>query len=139
MAVGPSGDRPGLPRRWRPRRRRLALARETRPPFPDARVIRGVVAALALVLGAYCLLAAATVLSAQTPPGSPNPAELAARERYQWPGWIPVVFLALVALYAVVIAARRRGRARRRAGPPSTQDPPIAPPEPGRHRDSASR
>lgn len=138
MAVGPSGDRPGLPRRWRPRRRRLALARAPRPPFPDARVIRGVVAALALLLGAYCLLAAATVLYAQTPPGNPNPAELAARERYQWPGWIPVVFLALVALYAVVIAARRRGR-RRRAGDQSTQDPPIARPERGGRRDSASR
>ena len=102
-------------------------------------MIRGVVAALALVLGAYCLLAAATVLSAQTPSGNPNPAELAARERVQWPGWIPVVFLALVALYAIVIAARRRGRGRRRAGDQSTQDPPVVPPERGRHRDSTSR
>ena len=127
-----------LPRRWRPRRRSPAAARQARPPLPDARVIRGVVAALALLLGAYCLLAAATVLYAQTPPGNPNPAELAARERVQWPGWIPVVFLALVALYAVVIAARRRGR-RRRAGDQSTQDPPIAPPERGGRRDSASR
>ena len=95
---------------------------------------------LALLLGAYCLIAAATILYAQTDPGHPNPAELAARERYQWPGWIPVAFLALVVLYAVGFAARRRGRARRRLIVPSTQDPPpIGPPERGRHRDSASR
>lgn len=106
----------------------------------DVRVIRGIVAVLALLLGAYCLIAAATVLYAQTEPGRPNPAELAARERYQWPGWIPVAFLALVVLYAVVFAARRRGRARRRTSVPSTQDPPpITPPERSRHRDSSSR
>jgi hypothetical protein len=104
------------------------------------RVIRGIVAVLTLLFGAYCLIAAVTVLYAQTPPGHPNPAELAARERYQWPGWIPVAFLALVVLYAAGFAARRRGRAGRRPSVPSTQDPPpIVPPERGRHRDSASR
>ena len=65
---------------------------------------------LALLLGVYCLLAAATALYAA--PGQPDPAELAARERYQWPGWIPVVFLAIVVIYAVTVAARRRRRAR---------------------------
>jgi hypothetical protein len=107
----------------------------------DLRGIRALASVLALLLGAYCLIAA-TVLYAQTGSGPPNPAELAARERYQWPGWIPVVFLALVVLYAIVIAARRRGRAPSapRPSPPSTQDPPpIEPAAAQRDRDSASR
>jgi hypothetical protein len=74
----------------------------------DARIVRGIVGAIALLLGAYCLLVAATALYAA--PGQPDPAELAARERVQWPGWIPIVFLALVVLYAVTVAARRRRR-----------------------------
>jgi hypothetical protein len=106
------------------------------------RTIRAVVAFLALLLGTYCLLAAATDLSAQTDPGHPNPAELAAWERYRWPGWIPVVFLVLVVLYAGGVAARRRGRVRGgpAPGPPSTQDPPpISRPGRDRRRDAASR
>jgi predicted transporter len=104
------------------------------------RVIRAIVSVLALLLGAYCLIAA-TVLYAQTDSGHPNPAELAARERYQWPGWIPVVFLALVVLYAIIVAARRRGRTSGapRPSPPSTQDPPLIEPAARRDRDSASR
>jgi H+/Cl- antiporter ClcA len=97
----------------------------------DARVIRGIVGTIALLLGAYCLLAAATALYAA--PGQPDPAELAARERYQWPGWIPVVFLALVVAYAVTVVARRRRRARGEPRLPSTQDPPLA--SSGRRRD----
>jgi hypothetical protein len=90
-----------------------------------------VVAVLALILGAYCLMAAATALYAQPGPGGVDPQELAARERYRWPGLIPVIFLALVVGYAVVVAARRRRG--RRPGPPSTQDPPPL------RRDTASR
>jgi hypothetical protein len=105
--------------------------------FRDVRVIRSIAAAVALLLAAYCLFAAATALYAQPAPGNPDPAELAARERYRWPGWIPVVFLALVAGYAITVAARRRGR-RRRSGPPSTQDPPPTPAAPP-HRDTRSR
>jgi uncharacterized BrkB/YihY/UPF0761 family membrane protein len=86
--------------------------------------VRYVVAVVALVLGAYCLIAAATALYAQSVPGNPNPEELAARERYQWPGLIPVVFLALVACYAMAVAARRHGRRRKQTNPHSTQDPP---------------
>jgi hypothetical protein len=103
----------------------------------DVRLIRGIVGAVALLLGAYCLLAAATALDAA--PGQPDPAELAARERYQWPGWIPVVFLALVVVYAVTVAARRRRRARGQARLPSTQDPPLIPAERGRNGDAGSR
>jgi hypothetical protein len=100
--------------------------------------VRSLVAAVTLLLSAYCLLAGATALYAQTDPGHPNPAELAARERYQWPGWIPIAFLALIALYAAAFAARRRGR--RRNLPRSTQDPPLTGPEDGqRPRDAASR
>lgn len=96
------------------------------------------VAAVALLLGAYCLLAAATALYAQTDSGHPNPAELAARERYQWPGWIPIAFLVLIALYAVAFGARRRSR--RRDLSRSTQGPPLTGPEEGRRqRDAASR
>jgi H+/Cl- antiporter ClcA len=102
----------------------------------DARVIRGIVGAAALLLGVYCLLAAATALYAA--PGQPDPAELAARERYQWPGWIPVVFLAIVVIYAVTVAARRRHRARGHPRVPSTQDPPLMPPERGRNGDARS-
>jgi hypothetical protein len=102
----------------------------------DARVIRGIVGAAALLLGAYCLLAAATALYAA--PGQPDPAELAARERYQWPGWIPVVFLALVVVYAVTVAARRR-RARGEPRLPSTQDPPLASSGRRRNGDAGSR
>jgi hypothetical protein len=90
----------------------------------EARVVRGIVGAVALLLGAYCLLAAATALSA--PPGQPDPGELAARERYQWPGWIPVVFLALLALYALTVAARQWRRRRGEPRLPSTADPPLA-------------
>ena len=104
-------------------------------PLGDARLIRSAAAALALLLGAYCLLAAATALAVA--PGQPDPAELAARERVQWPGWIPVLFLALVVLYAVAVAARRRRRSRPRL--PSTQDPPLTPAERGRNGDSRSR
>jgi hypothetical protein len=93
------------------------------------------IALVALVLGAFCLIAAATALYAQPVLEHPDPEELAARERYRWPGLIPVVFLALVAGYAVAIAARRRGRRRNRTSPPSTQDPPPI----TRTRDSASR
>jgi hypothetical protein len=92
--------------------------------FRDTRSVRTIVAVVALVLGAYCLIAAATALYAQPTPGLPDPEQLAARERYQWPGLIPIVFLALVAGYAIVIAARRRGRGRESPGLPSTQDPP---------------
>ena len=92
------------------------------------RVIRGIVALMTLVLGAYCLVAAATALYAQPAPGNPDPQELAARERYRWPGWIPVTFLLIVVGYAVTVAARRRGR--RRSEPPSTQDPPSDRPRP---------
>ena len=103
----------------------------------DVRIIRGIVGAVALLLGAYCLLAAATALDAA--PGQPDPAELAARERYQWPGWIPVVFLVLVAVYAVTVVARRRRRARGHPRLPSTQDPPLIPSERGRNGDPAAR
>lgn len=86
------------------------------------------VAVVALLLGTYCLLSAAVALS-DTPPDNPNPAELAARERYQWPGLIPVLFLALVVGYVVIFAARRRqNRSQSRPlSPPSTQDPPPLP------------
>jgi hypothetical protein len=107
--------------------------------FRDVRVIRSVVAVAALVLGAYCLIATTTALYAQPAPGKPDPEELAARERYRWPGWIPVVFLVIVVGYAVTVAARRRG-ARARRDPPSTQDPPSTTPRPSdRHRDTTSR
>jgi hypothetical protein len=93
----------------------------------------------ALVLGAYCLMAAATALYAQPAPGNPDPQELAARERYRWPGWIPVVFLVIVVGYAITVAARRRGP-RGRSSPPSTQDPPpIARRPSDRHHDTTSR
>jgi hypothetical protein len=102
--------------------------------------MRSVIAVVALLLAVYCLLAAATALYAEPAAGHPDPGELAARERYRWPGLIPVVFLALVACYAVTVAARRRGRTRNRMSPPSTQDPPpITPSEPDRRRDTASR
>ena len=99
-------------------------------------MIRGIVGAVALLLGAYCLLAAATALYAA--PGQPDPAELAARERYQWPGWIPVVFLAIVIVYAITVAARRRRRARGEPRLVSTQDPPLAPARPRRDGDAGS-
>ena len=103
----------------------------------DVRVIRGIVGAVALLLGVYCLLAAATALYAA--PGQPDPAELAARERYQWPGWIPVVFLAIVVIYAVTVAARRRRRVRGHPRLPSTQDPPLISSERGQNGDTGSR
>jgi hypothetical protein len=103
----------------------------------DARVVRGIVGAIALLLGAYCLLAAATALYAA--PGQPDPAELAARERVQWPGWIPIVFLAVVVLYAVTLAARRRLRPRGEPRVPSTQDPPLVPADRRRDGDAGSR
>ena len=107
------------------------------PPRAIARIIRGIVGAVALLLGVYCLLAAATALYAA--PGQPDPAELAARERYQWPGWIPVVFLAVVVVYAVTVAARRRRRARGEPRLPSTQDPPLTSSGRRRNGDAGSR
>lgn len=102
----------------------------------DARIVRGIVGAIALLLGAYCLLVAATALYAA--PGQPDPAELAARERVQWPGWIPIVFLAIVVVYAVTVAARRRRRSRGEPRVPSTQDPPLVPSERRRDGDAGS-
>ena len=122
---------------WPKGRRRPGGMRTLAASSGDARLIRGIVGALALLLGAYCLLAAATALYAA--PGQPDPAELAARERYQWPGWIPVVFLTLVVLYAVAVAARRRRRARGEPHLPSTQDPPLVPSERRRNGDAGSR
>jgi hypothetical protein len=58
-----------------------------------------VIAVVALLLAVYCLIAAATALYAQPAAGHPDPEELAARERL-----IPVVFLAIVAFYAAVVA-----------------------------------
>jgi hypothetical protein len=101
--------------------------------------VRRAAAVVALALGVYCLILAATALYAQPAAGDPNPAELAERDRYQWPGLIPVVFLALVAGYALVVAARRSARRRTPSSPPSTQDPPSEPPTPaGSRRDTAS-
>jgi hypothetical protein len=100
--------------RWATRRSR----------FGDLWSVRRAAAVVALALGAYCLILAATALYAQPATGDPNPAELAERDRYQWPGLIPIIFLALVAGYAMVIAARRRARRRNPPSPPSTQDPP---------------
>ena len=103
----------------------------------DPRIIRGLLGAVALLLGVYCLLAAATALSEA--PGQPDPAELASRERYPWPGWIPVVFLAVIVVYAVTVAARRRRRARGEPRLPSTQDPPLASSGRRRNGDAGSR
>jgi hypothetical protein len=99
------------------------------------------VGVLALVLAAYCLLAAASELYAQPAPDRPNPEALAARERHQWAGLIPVAFLGLLVAYVLVVAARRRGRTRGGPGPPSTQDPPAGlRSEPsGSRRDTPSR
>jgi hypothetical protein len=71
-----------------------------------------VVAIVALVLAAYCLLAAASALHAQPAPGNPDPEALAARDRVRWPGLIPLGFLVLVTGYAVFVVARRRRRGR---------------------------
>jgi hypothetical protein len=101
-------------------------------------VVRRLVVGLALLLSAYCLIAAATVVYADTPPDRPNPAELAARERVRWPGWIPIGFLAVVALTIVVIGTRRRRR-REAWSPPSTQGPPGAVPPARDSRDTRSR
>jgi hypothetical protein len=102
--------------------------------------VRYAVALVALALGVYCLILAATALYAQPATGDPNPAELAERDRYQWPGLIPVVFLALVAGYAMVVAARRSARRRNPPTPPSTQDPPPSSPfTAGARRDTTSR
>src|SRR5262245_19363182 len=87
--------------RWRPARPAADSL-----PLRELRTLRRLVAIMALVLGAYCFLSAAAALYADTPSGNPNPEQLAARERYQWPGIIPVAFLALVVVYAVVIVAR---------------------------------
>lgn len=105
----------------------------------ELRIMRSVIAVVALLLAVYCLLAAATALYAQPVAGRPDPGELSARERYRWPGLIPVGFLALVTLYAVAVAARRRSRSRNRTTPPSTQDPPrITPSSSDRRRDTSS-
>ena len=110
-----------------------------RAPVRDLQPVRHAVALVALVLGVYCLILAATALYAQPAIGDPNPAELAARERHQWPGLIPVAFLLVVAVYAGVVAARRSAR-RKQSSPPSTQDPPPSPPAPAEsRRDTASR
>jgi hypothetical protein len=129
MRLGRGASRHHLRRQTTPSRTASALS-----SLRDVQTVRRVVAAVALILGAYCLMAAATALYAQSGPGGADPQELAARERYRWPGLIPVVFLALVVGYVVLFAARRRRG--RRAGPPSTQDPP---PLPDRRRDTASR
>src|SRR5215471_14056439 len=107
---------------------RLARPFEGISPLREMRVVRRAVAVLALLLGAYCLLSAAVALS-DTSPDNPNPAELAARERYQWPGLIPIIFLTLVVGYAVFVAARRRQTRilNHPPSPPSTQDPPPLP------------
>jgi hypothetical protein len=111
-----------------------------RSPRGELRSVRYAAAAVALALGAYCLILAATALYAQPATGDPNPAELAARDRHQWPGLIPVVFLALVAGYAMIVAARRSARRRNLPSPPSTQDPPSSSSSPsGSRRDTASR
>jgi hypothetical protein len=99
---------------------------DERSPAWDLRHVRRVIAMVALLLAAYCLIAATTALYAQPTPGGPDPEALAARERHLWPGLIPVVFLALVAGYAVAVVARRHRRTRSGPGPPSTQDPPPA-------------
>lgn len=102
--------------------------------------MRRAAAFVALALGMYCLILAATALYAQPAVGDPNPAELAERDRHQWPGLIPIGFLAVVAGYAIVIAARRRARRRTPASPPSTQDPPPgSSTSTGSRRDTASR
>jgi hypothetical protein len=102
-------------------------------------ILRSMATVVALGVAVSCVIAA--VAWAQPAPGQPDPEQLAARERHPWLGLIPVVFLALVAGYAVTVAARRRGRGRRRSGPPSTQDPPpiATPAAPDRRRDTASR
>jgi hypothetical protein len=51
----------------------------------------------------------------------PNPAELATRERYQWPGLIPIGFLALVALYSMALGVRCRWRRHDSSSPPFTR------------------
>ncbi len=122
------------------RRVRDPLAGRVRHPTRWRRdsVVRRLVAGLALLLSAYCLIAAATVVYADTPPDHPNPAELAARERVQWPGWIPIGFLAVVALTIVVVGTRRHRR-RGAWSPPSTQGPPGTVPPARDSRDTRSR
>jgi hypothetical protein len=104
------------------------------------RVVRRIAAGLALLLATYCLIAAATVLYADAPPDHPNPAELAARERVQWPGWIPIGVLAMVALAIVILGARRRRRREAWNSPSTPRSPGVPPasraPEP---RDTRSR
>jgi hypothetical protein len=81
-----------------------------------------------LVVLAVCgSIASVTPVHGQPAPGQPDPEQLAARERHPWPALIPVIFLALVAGYAVLVAARRRKRAGKASGPRSTQDPPPLP------------
>src|SRR5262245_10686609 len=103
------------------------------PPASGSRQRLGaltrLVAAVALGLGFYCLVVAATALYAQ-PLRLPDPQELAARRRHLWPALIPLGFLALMVLYAIGVAARRRRR-KDRPGPPSTQDPPPITRPPG--------
>jgi hypothetical protein len=93
--------------------------------FRELGGMRALLAAAALILAAYCLIAASTELYAQPAPDRPDPEALAARERHQWPGLIPIAFLALIAGYAVLVAARRRRR--REPGRPSTA--PELPPQ----------
>src|SRR5262249_418735 len=77
-------------------RRRVA----PQPPFRDVRAVRSVVAAVALLLGVYCLLAAATPLYAETDSGHPNPPQLAARGRSQSPGRVPLAVLLVLCAHA---------------------------------------
>jgi carbon starvation protein CstA len=120
------------------RYRRIDVLAGGLTPFRDLGVVRRLIATVALLLAAYCLIAATTALYAQPAQDRPDPHALAARERHTWPALIPVVFLTLVIAYAAAIAARR-GRTRGRAGPPSTQDPPTAVPPLDRRRDTSSR
>lgn len=73
-------------------RARVARVFRRLSPLRELRILRRVVAVMALILGAYCLLSAAAAPYAETPPGNPSQAELAAAEWYQWPGLIPVLW-----------------------------------------------
>jgi hypothetical protein len=75
--------------------------------------VRGIAAAAALLLGAYCLVAAA-VLYASAQPAAPD---VNRTGPHDWPYWIPVAFLAVLVFYGLTQAAQRRGarRATRRS------------------------
>jgi hypothetical protein len=57
---------------WAPR----SVARPLTDPFHELRVVRGCVAVVALALGAYCLMAAATAPEAPSASASRDPQEL---------------------------------------------------------------